>query len=151
MLNVIERLTRRNILIEKSNSVLLQARHRRIAEILIDQLQESGLLQETLEGLAFLGATKARPDLRRNSKHFRLLIATLNHEFLVRSLGVDGARKLYTTVEDALRWDYHYWLQRGSMEVQFGFINEAENFLGQAKALLPDDVFVKTEWAYLFI
>jgi tetratricopeptide (TPR) repeat protein len=48
-----------------------------------------------------------------------------------------------------LNRDYHYWLQRGSLEVENGDLSLAQNFLDQAKALSPEDPFVDTERAYL--
>jgi hypothetical protein len=56
---------------------------------------------------------------------------------------------LYGDLEQLLTSDYHYWLQRGSFEVEFGDLSHAENFLNQAKGLAPDDPYVDTERAYL--
>jgi hypothetical protein len=67
----------------------------------------------------------------------------------VRDLG--RAREIYETLEGVLAWDYHYWLQRGSMEVEIGNVRGAENFLGQSKGLAPDDYLVQTEWAYMLL
>jgi hypothetical protein len=78
------------------------------------------------------------------------LSTIINHEFVERALGLEDARNLYGSIEHPLSWDYHYWLQRGSLEVEFGDTNLAENFLSQAKGLAPDDEpLVETEWAYL--
>lgn len=73
----------------------------------------------------------------------------LNHAFLQRSLGLEATRNLYGDLEQLLSWDYHYWLQRGSFEVEFGDLSHAENFLNQAKGLAPDDPYVEAERAYL--
>ena len=64
---------------------------------------------------------------------------------------VGRAREIYESLEDVLNWDYHYWLQRGSMEVEVSNVRGAENFLGQAKGLAPDDYKVQTEWAYMLL
>ena len=48
-------------------------------------------------------------------------------------------------LEDVLRTEYHYWLQRGTFEVQFGDLSLATNFLGQAHSLNPNDPLVATE------
>lgn len=40
-------------------------------------------------------------------------------------------------------------MQRGSLEVEFGDLGLAENFLNQATSLAPDDPFVDNERAYL--
>jgi len=39
------------------------------------------------------------------------------------------ARDIYEELESILSWDYHYWLQKGSLEVEAGDIRLAENFL----------------------
>jgi hypothetical protein len=85
----------------------------------------------------------------RTSNAWRLLKQMLNHDFLARSLELWEAQQLFADLEDLLSWDYHYWLQRGSLEVETGSIVLAEHFLSQAKSLEPSDVFVQTEWAYL--
>jgi len=40
------------------------------------------------------------------------------------------ARDIYEELESILSWDYHYWLQKGSLQVEAGNIRLAENFLG---------------------
>jgi hypothetical protein len=75
----------------------------------------------------------------------------LSHEFLLRTVGVEEARAIYGDVECLLHWDYHYWLQRGSLEVEKGDIRLAQRFLGAAHSMAPDDVMVRTEYAYLLI
>lgn len=148
LLNELDGLVRRRIIIEHPKGGL-QARHRRIAEILVDELAKAGLLHDPIRGLAFLGATKVSPVLPRNSRPWRLLRQILNHGFLTRTIGVDLARSVYGFVEDILHWDYHFWLQRGSLEVELGTLSEAENFLNQSRSLSADDPLVETEWAYL--
>ena len=78
-----------------------------------------------------------------------MLIAFMNHAFLVRTVGVEVARNLYGSLETILSWDPHFWLQRGSLEVEFGDLNLAEHFLSMSRSFNPDDVFLQTEWAYL--
>ena len=53
------------------------------------------------------------------------------------------------SLETILSWDPHFWLQRGSLEVDFGDLNLAEHFLSMSRSFNPDDVFLQTEWAYL--
>jgi hypothetical protein len=75
----------------------------------------------------------------------------ISHETLFRLTSVEEARTLYASCEQLLAWDFHFWLQRGSLEVEEGDLNLAENSLGQARALQPDDPFVLTEWAYFLL
>lgn len=150
-LNIVDQLVRRNILVDLPGpDGGLRARHRVIAEIIRDELMARGQMREALFGLALVAATKVRPHIRRKARPWRLLSAIINHAFLERALGLEDARNLYGSIEQVLSWDYHYWLQRGSLEVEFGDTNLAQNFLGQARGLAPDDEpFVDTEWGYL--
>jgi len=149
MMNAIDNLLRRKILVvgDKPNSV--RARHRRIAEVVLEHLRVSGNLKDILAGLAFLSATKVDQLMGRTELPWRMLRTIINHDFLARTLGVDDARSVYIVVEGLLSWDHHYWLQRGSLEIEVGVLDEAENFLGQARALGEDDPFVENAWAYL--
>jgi len=148
-LNQLEQLIQRKLILCDASDGGLRLRHRRIAEILVEELQKNALLSDVLPGLTLLGTTKVSPELSRSSRPWRLLISLINHDFLGRALGLEGARNLYGGIEGALSWDYQYWLQRGSLEVEHGSINLAENFLNQARALNDSDAYVRTEWAYL--
>lgn len=50
-----------------------------------------------------------------------------------------------------MNWDYHYWLQRGSLEVEVGDLELATNFIDQARSLNPDDRMVRNEYGYLLM
>jgi tetratricopeptide (TPR) repeat protein len=74
----------------------------------------------------------------------------MNHELLINlTSDAETPRRAYASVESLLNWNYHYWLQRGSYEVEVGNIDLAENFLNQALSMAPDDYKVQTEWAYM--
>jgi hypothetical protein len=149
-LNTIDALLSRHILAEHpSHSGMIQTRHRVIAERLRDELQRRGQLTEAIFGLGFLAATQCHPGTPRRGLALRLLRAVINHDFLYRTLGLDASKTFYQQLEGLLASDSHYWLQRGSLEVEFGDLHLAENFLGQARGLAPDDLLVDNEWAYL--
>jgi hypothetical protein len=131
VLNALERLLRRHVIVSTDDGSV-RARHRVIADLLIDELQKTGELRDVLEGLAFVAATKVDPSLRRSARPWRMLRAIINHEFLARTIFPEAARDLYGSLEQLLSWDFQYWLQRGSLEVEFGDVALAENFLSQA-------------------
>lgn len=54
-------------------------------------------------------------------------------------------------LESLLYDDPHFWLQRGSYELERGDIVLAENFLNQARGLSEGDHMIDTEWAYLLM
>ena len=147
-LNILDQLLRRHIIVATDNGDL-HARHRVIAEILLKELQLRRDLSRVLSGLILVAATKAAPGQSRSSRPWRMLKLFINHEFLIRTIGLEAARNIYGEYEQLLTWDYHYWLQRGSLEVEFGDLSLAENFLNQAKSLASEDSLVDNEIAYL--
>jgi hypothetical protein len=73
----------------------------------------------------------------------------MNHDWLRKVLGADQARGFLAELEPYMAWDHHYWLQRGSLELESGDRSLAENFLNQAAGIEPDDHLVQTEVGYL--
>ncbi len=150
ILNVVDQLHKRHV-INADASNLYWSRHRVIAEHVVNHLQVGGKLMDVLFGLASVLAVKCGPTTSRRTKESRLLRSVINHDFLGRTLGPVQAKNLYGKLEDLLSWDFHYWLQRGSLELEQGSLALAENFLNQAISLAPDDPFVQTEYAYLLL
>ncbi len=128
-----------------------QARHRVIASIVVAKLQELGELKDILIGLAVAAASKVDPFLDRNNRSWRFLVKILNHSFLLRVIGPMQAREIYAELENFLSYDYHYWLQRGMLEVERGDVRLAELFLNHARSLAPDDYRVETAYGYMLM
>jgi hypothetical protein len=147
----LERLTARHLIIFSPSHLDYRCRHRMIAERVFEKIKEGGELAEVLVGLAWALATKCGEILDRHSRTGKFLIRIINHEFLLSTVGVNVARDFYTKLEPVLRNDYHYWLQRGSLEVEKGDIRKAENFLGAARSLGSGDYRVDTEFAYMLM
>lgn len=145
----LDRLVARHIVVAAPPTYRYRARHRVVGDLILDKLAEIGALKDVLAGLAFAAASKVDPVLDRRDRAWRLLVRVINHEFLLRVLKVHEARSVYEQVESILSFDYHYWLQRGSLEVQAGDVRDAENFLSQAISLAPDDYRVETAYAYM--
>ena len=149
-LNVIESLLRLHLVVQPKGG-LLRARHRVIARILTEALQQRGAVYEILYGLLLIGVSEVDPGGHRSSRPHRIIRAFINHDLMFRMLDTEQARELYADFEASLNWDSHYWLHRGSLEVEGGDLNLAENFLNQARSLAPDDPYVENEWAYLLL
>ena len=147
-LNLIRQLVDRHVLTSRGDGPI-QARHRVIAEVLHDELQKQGQIAGVLTGLAFVAASQVHSGLRRSARAWRMLRHVINHDYLLRQIGLEKTRNLYGTLEAMLEWDFHYWLQRGSGEVEEGNLNLARMYLSHAHSMAPDDAFVETEWAYL--
>jgi hypothetical protein len=149
-LNALQGLVQRHIINQKDAGFYV-ARHRVIADLVRDHLQLHGQLQNAVSGLALLAATKIDPGLNRSARPWRMLKTFIQHDFLLRACGIDFAKNLYGQLEDLLSWEYHFWLQRGSLELEFGDLRLAEQYLSAAKSLGDLDPIVETEWAYMLM
>lgn len=143
-LQALRRLQQQHLLVDRRGLIYL--RHRVIAERSVSHLRLSGQLAKPLEGLVYALSLPAREPSRQRERLFRTLI---NHDMLTRLSGDAGVvRRIYAQVEDLLADNFHFWLQRGSFEVESGSLELAHNFLDQARGMAPDDFFVQTAWAY---
>ncbi len=147
----IDRLAARHLIITSQSKNEYRCRHRVIADLVFDKLKELAEMTEVLAGLAWALASKVAPNLDRHTRTPRFLARVINHDFLLGSIGFMDARQLYSRLEAILGWDYHYWLQRGSLEVEAGDIRKAENFLGAARSLGSADFRVETAYAYMLM
>jgi hypothetical protein len=144
------------IVVDRHDRFLL--RHRVIAERALTYFQDHRTLSAPIEGLVFALASTTSP-LDRYSRQKRLLRRLLNHAILIRLLfpdtpqqiDLDAVRGVYATVEPLLTDDSHFWLQRGSFEVEEGDLGLARNYLAQARSMSPDDEMVLAEWGYLLL
>lgn len=141
----------RHLIIAVPPTYQYRARHRVIADLVMDDLRQAGRLKSVLQGLVFAAASKVQPGDNRASRPWRLLIRFASHDFLKRMVGVMDARDIYASVENHLSFDYHYWLQRGSLEVEAGDVRLGEHFLDQAMSLNPEDFRIMTEYGYMLM
>lgn len=150
--NSLTNLINRHILRELESG-MIRTRHRVIAEKLMDELQkiQAPLIQNLLAGLVFSCAIRISPKVRRSSREFRMLRTFINHEYLYRILDYHGALTIYDGVYDILKPNYQFFLQYGALELKYGDIGRAENYLDQAYSLNSDDPFVISEYSYMLI
>jgi hypothetical protein len=147
----LDRLAARHLVVALASPGEYRSRHRVIADIVFDKLKETGELREVLTGIAWALASKVGSPLDRYSRAGKFLVRVMNHDFLLNTLGFPGASDLYTRIEPVLSTEYHFWLQRGSLEVECGDIRKAENFLGAARSLGGEDYRVGTAYAYMLM
>lgn len=152
-LNELENLVKRNIVIRDGNLHGYRARHRVIAERVINASQFKADIGEIYEGVSFAFAARIDRNSPRTHRSWRRFIRFMSHTFIQQLLGEDEGRSVYEKLEPLLNWDYHYWLQRGSFEVQAdnGDMDLATNFIGQARSISSGNNIVETEWAYLLM
>jgi hypothetical protein len=148
-LNALDRLAAGGLIVSEQRGYKL--RHRRIAELIVARLRNSAEMLSPYRGL--LRAMSVRYCTRRQrSRERRLFTALLSHKRIGHTFSTGDARSLYQDLEQACADDYHFWLQRGSYEVQFASLSLARNWLAQAKAGDgANDHRVQTEWAYYLL
>lgn len=130
----------------------LTPRHRVVGESAVDHFRSEGHIQNWVQMLLFLFAVKYNSHQPTRGRYGKLLIRFLNHDFLKNILGsTSSVQSVYGAVEEILSLEFHYWLQRGSFELEWGDLPQAETFLLQAQALAPDDLKVETAMCYMIM
>jgi hypothetical protein len=150
-LELIDRLQRQHLILRTSKGTLA-ARHPVIAREVVTYYRRSGQLVLAIDRLAFVMASKIYTQMPRAAPERRLLNTLVNHQYLGQTVdSVPQVREIYSDLESLMDKDAHFWLQRGSYELERGDISLAENFLAQARNLAADDYMIETEWAYLLM
>jgi hypothetical protein len=147
--NALDRLVSRR-LVKDVGVESYELRHRLVAEIAGAELRRGGQAFAPYLGLTRVLASKHRPG-DRTSRIGRLLIALVNHRRVNAYFDAHKVRALYQELEGFLADDYHFLLQRGSYELDFGSLSLATNYLQQARQLGAGDHRVETEWAHLLM
>lgn len=147
LMNEMENLVKRDLLVK--NGEQLRVRHRWIAESAMEFYRNNGLVHRLVVGVAGALSTTAPPDY--HSRERRMLRRLINHDYLQRLIGdVGQIREVYSSLQDRLSDEFHYWLQRGSLEVEAGDLGLAENYLEAARSLVGRPNYkIENEYAYL--
>jgi hypothetical protein len=148
-LNAIEALVQRHLVVRSDLHGGYRARHRVVAEELVAATEFRAFASTIVDGICFAFANKVTPGMPRTARPWRRLIRFINHAYLLRIMSIDAGLAIYTRLEGLLNWDYHYWLQRGSLEVEAGDLERATHFLDTARSLSPDNRMIETEYGYL--
>lgn len=149
----IKQLENSRLLQRNPHSDLLEVRHRVVAEEVRSYLARIGALAPVARGTLRAFAAAAAGTTDRADPARRTMIRLLNHSYLIRSLGLseDHIRSIYDEVESILDSDFHYWLQRGSFEVEKGDLTNAMHDLTSANTTSggENDFKVLTEFSVL--
>ena len=112
-------------------------------------LIRTGDISDPLLSITIALATGQGPRSSQYTAAYHVLRRLINHDWLRRALRGDPARAFLAELEPYMAWNHHYWLQRGSLELEIGDQSLAENFLNQAAGIEPNDLLVRTELGYL--
>ncbi|MGP3952834.1 P-loop NTPase [Streptomyces sp. 7N604] len=114
----------------------LRCRQRVIADSVVDSVLRANQdqLASVARHLLVFYAARARNIQDNDHPLRRAMIKLLSHT-LMRDLKlpVETVRAIYDAAHDSLQDDRHYWLQRGSFELEHGHLRIARNHLETAK------------------
>ena len=131
----------------------LHARHRVIADALLDELAPRRLVKTAYIRLLQTLAHDVDFFRAKHSRSFELYRDVINHDHIQQRFRADiqSARDIYRSLESYLKNDYHFFHQYASLELEYGELATAENYLTQAEELAPRrDYFIQTTKALLF-
>jgi tetratricopeptide (TPR) repeat protein len=151
----VERLVARNLIVAAGGGY--ESRHRMVAELVVRKMTTDGTLPQAHSRLLAAVAVRLTgeqlrdPKRRQRSARYRLARALMNHRSMDH-YRLEEARKIYRDAEPFLSPDYHFWLQRGSLEVRREQFEYAERYLKRAQAECPiDDFRVEVEWCNMLL
>jgi hypothetical protein len=128
-----------------------ETRHPILAELAVNEMAERVDLKDAYIRLLPVLAhdTSSTPQL--GNRIFRLYTRLINHFEIYRRFleNIDYGRAIYESVKIFVNNDYHFWLQYGSLELEFGELRYAANYISQAEGLKPNDNFILTAKGHL--
>jgi tetratricopeptide (TPR) repeat protein len=136
---------------ESGSNDRFTARHRVIASSIVDKLVAREMLKTAYIRILQTVSHDMSFPINRNSRIFKMYQRIISHESIYRRFQnhVDEARAIYESIAAYYKRDHHFWLQYGSLELEYGELTLAANYISQAESLNPHDDFVQTSKAYL--
>lgn len=127
------------------------ARHRAIADHIVEHVAPRAMLRDAYIRLLKVLSHDLSYPIDISSRTFRLYQRLINHASIYRrfSAHLDDARAIYETLAPFLKRDYHFLLQYGSLELEYGELDIAANYIEQAYAYAGDDRLVANTRGYL--
>lgn len=128
------------------------ARHQLIAETVVEQAAKAQLA-EAYTGLLSVLAHDMDPKARKGEgkRWYSLYKRLISHVAIYKrfSKNVAEARAIFDEVTDLVRHDAHFWLQYGSLELEYGESRFAAPHLTMASGLAPDDRMIRNAIGHL--
>jgi tetratricopeptide (TPR) repeat protein len=116
-----------------------QARHPVIAEMIVNSVAARGVLSDAYGSYLRAIAHEVPPNANRKSRTWQIFWRLLNHQNLYRQFGnVEYARRIYESLKNWFGAHGHFWLQYGALELEYGHLDSAENYINQARTILGE-------------
>lgn len=131
----------------------LTARHSLIAREIIEKAASKNELKEAYIRLLQTLSHDFSVNVQRKLPSFRLYQLIVSHKKIYERFEyqIKFAREIFESIKPLLKKDWHYWLQYGSLELEYGELEFAENYLDQAFELNPSHDFVIHAKAHLIL
>jgi hypothetical protein len=133
------------------SSDIYECRHPVIAEFIINDIAERSHLKDAYICILSVLAHDMGNNPDFGNRIFRLYRRLINHLSIFHHFqkDINHARDIYESVRNYIGNDFHFWLQYGSLELSFGELDYAANYLAQAESLRPYDDFILTAKGHL--
>ena len=130
---------------------IIETRHPSIATFIVDDIATRIHLMEAYQRLLPVFAHDISRKVGYGNKIYRLYRRLINHLAIYRRFAekIEFARSIYESVKHFVSEDCHFWLQYGSLELEYGELSDAANYLAQAESIDPTDDFVLTAKGHL--
>lgn len=151
-LSILSRNLRDIVLRTGVNDDLLMLRHRRIAEHMVNRAAPRSELGEAYLRLLGVLSSEIGGNPRR-SRTFSLYKTLIHHHTVFRRFeeNIHDARQVYDSVLPKFSRNAQFLLQYGSLEMEAGNLEIAQNYLNQADSLDPGNAFIGNAKGQLFL
>jgi GTPase SAR1 family protein len=131
----------------------LRVRHPLIAEHILDVVAPRGLLREAYIRLLKVLANDLGRQPDTHPRIFKMYRKIVNHSGIYNRFlkNIADARAIFDSIQNWFRSDPHFWLQFGSLELEYGELAFAGNYIHQAESLAPNDDFIVTTKGHLVL
>jgi len=131
-----------------------QVRHQVIAEMIVDNIAPRSMLCNAYIGYLRAISHQIPTKATRRCRPWQIFWRLLSHQNLYQQFGneIENPRKIYESLKGWLGAHGHFWLQYGSLEIEYGQLDRASNYIEQAKGILGVNHYpVMATYAYLLL
>jgi hypothetical protein len=130
------------------------ARHQVVAEAVVEGAPKHLLGKAYRRILSVLAHDMDREARSGDGRRwFKLFLRLINHTTIYRRFekNVNEARAIYDSLGNVLARDHHYWLQYGSLELNYGELDFAAPYIASAESIEGDDPAVRNTKGHLLL
>lgn len=131
------------------------ARHSVIAQTIVEKVAPKSALSTAYKRILSVLANDMDPHARRGEvqRAFRLYKVLIRHADIYRRFekNLEEARSIFDTLMATLTNEAHYWLQFGSLELEYGELDFATRYINTAESLAPNDFLIRNAKGHLLL